>query len=237
MKTLRTIGLVLVIAPVMVNAQSILDRLEEGATKATKAVGETAGSAASAVGKAAGTATGAVNETIEGTKESLRDEATPQETRAKLDAMAERTLSRLFDERPQSRSLFEQSAGYAVFDSREASLYVTAGYGRGLAVDRQTDTRTYMKMATAGAGLSFGFGDFDRQLVILFEDAAKLNEFVRQGYDASVGVSTLAGEQRDELALGFTEGKAVFLLTKKGWKVAAKLTGSRYWPDETLNVD
>jgi hypothetical protein len=25
------------------------------------------------------------------------------------------------------------------------------------------------------------------------------------------------------------------VLTGKGWKIAGKLTGSRYWPDETLN--
>jgi hypothetical protein len=46
----------------------------------------------------------------------------------------------------------------------------------------------------------------------------------------------MAGEKKDELALQFNEGKAVWvLLTKEGWKIAAKLTGSRYWPDDELN--
>jgi len=236
MKLIRVLGLIALLAPTIAGAQSVLDSVKQGASKASNAVGEAAGSAAGAAGKATGKVTGVVTETVEGTKKDLRDEATPQETRAKLDAMAEKTLMRLFKEKPESRSMFDRSAGYAVFDAREASFYVAAGYGRGVAVNRQTEARTYMKMATTGAGLSFGFGDFERQLVILFENAAELNKFVSRGYDASAGISTLSGEKRDELALKFTEGKAVFLLTKKGWKIAAKLTGSRYWPDETLNV-
>ena len=235
MKPIRVLGLIALLAPTITGAQSVLDSVKQGASNASKAVGEAAGSAAGAAGKATGKVTGAVTETVEGTQKDLRDEATPQETRAKMDAMAEKTLMRLFKEKPESRSMFDRSAGYAVFDAREASFYVAAGYGRGVAVNRQTEARTYMKMATAGAGLSFGFGDFERQLVILFENAAELNKFVSSGYDASAGVSTLSGEKRDELALKFTEGKAVFLLTKKGWKISAKLTGSRYWPDEMLN--
>lgn len=237
MNPVRTIALVLSITPALVQAQSLLDNVTQGASTATKAIGTTAGSAASAVGSAAGAAAESVTGTIDRTNEGLRDEATPQETRAKLDAMAEQTLARLFEQQPESRALFDRSAGYAVFDAREASFYVAAGYGRGVAVNRETDARTYMRMATGGAGMGLGFGDFERQLVILFEDAVLLNQFVRNGYDASAGVSTLTGDKREEFAVKFTDGKAAFMLTRKGWKVSAKLTGSRYWPDESLNLN
>jgi lipid-binding SYLF domain-containing protein len=229
------LALLFLIAPASGNAQLSLDGLKERASKAGAAVGETAGSAVDAVGAAAGKATDAAKETVESTQKDLRDEATPEATRAKLDAMAETTLVRLFAERPDSRELFEQSLGYAVFDTREASFYVVAGYGRGVAIDRRDDSRIYMKMAKTGAGLSFGFGGFDSQLVILFQDAGKLAEFFRKGLDASAQVSTMAGEKKDELALQFSDGKAVFVLTKEGWRIAAKLTGSRYWPDDELN--
>ncbi len=53
--------------------------------------------------------------------------------------------------------------------------------------------------------------------------------------DAGAEVGAMAGEEKELLALRFNEGKAVFVLTGKGWKVAAKLTGSRSWPDEALN--
>lgn len=236
MKIHCVFALLLVTAPMLANAEISFEGLREGAARAAKAVGDTTKGAVDAAGDVAGKATGSVKETVKSTEESLRDEATPQETRAKLDAMAEATLERLFAEEPGSRDLFDRSAGYAVFDKREASLYVVAGYGRGVAVNPQTGARVYMKMATTGAGLNFGLGGFASQLVILFEDSATLERFLAEGLDATAGVGAMAGEEKEQHRLGFDEGKAVFVLTGKGWKVAAKLTGSRYWPDEALNV-
>ncbi|MCG6861153.1 MAG: hypothetical protein LJE70_07755 [Chromatiaceae bacterium] len=229
------LALLLFLAPIAGSGQITIDGLKDRASKAAKAVGETAGNAVGTAGKAAEKATDAAKATIDSTRKDLRDEATPEETRAKLDAMAETTLARLFAEQPASRELFDRSAGYAVFDRREASFYVVAGYGRGVAVNRQDDARTYMKMATAGAGMSFGIGGFDTQLVILFEDSDQFAQFVVEGLDASAQVGTMTGEKQDQLTLRYDEGKAVFVLTEKGWKIAAKLTGSRYWPDESLN--
>jgi lipid-binding SYLF domain-containing protein len=224
MKINALLVLLLVIAPTVGNAQTLLNSLKDGAKSAVDAAGEVAGKA-----------TSAVKDSVSSTTQSLSDEATPEATRAKLDEMAEATLARLFAEQPGSRELFDQSAGYAVFDKREASFYVVAGYGRGVAVDKETDARVYMKMATTGAGLSFGLGGFASQLVILFEDSAEFRELIAQGMDATAEVGAMAGDDKDQLALRFNEGKAVFVLTGKGWKIGAKLTGSRYWPDEELN--
>jgi lipid-binding SYLF domain-containing protein len=227
--------LLLMTAPTIGNSQ-VLDTIKEGATKAVKAVGETTESAVDAAGEVAGKATSAVREGVDSTTESLSDEATPEATRAKLDTMAEATLERLFTDQPGSRALFDQSAGYAVFDKREASFYVVAGYGRGVAVNAKSGSRVYMKMATAGAGLSLGLGGFASQLVILFQNSDEFAQFVAQGLDATAEVGAMAGDDKDQLALRFNEGKAVFVLTSKGWKIAAKLTGSRYWPDDELNA-
>jgi hypothetical protein len=230
------LALFLVVAPTLANAELSLNGLKEGAAKAAKAVGETTKGAVDAAGTAAGKATDTVKETVDSTTEGLSDEATPKETRAKLDAMAQATLARLFAEEPGSRALFQRGAGYAVFDKREARFYVVAGYGRGVAVNSRTGARVYMKMATTGAGLSFGLGGFASQLAIIFEDHATFERFLAEGLDATAAVGAMAGEETEQLALGFTEGKAVFVFTGKGWKVAAKLTGSRYWPDDELNA-
>lgn len=92
-----------------------------------------------------------------------------------------------------------------------------------------------MEMATTGAGLSFGLGGFKSQLVILFQNNSEFAKFIAQSLDATAEVGAMAGDGKDQLALRFNEGKAVFVLTGKGWKIGAKLTGSRYWPDEELN--
>ena len=233
MKINIVLVLLLAAAPTVGHAQFSLDGLKEGATKAAKAVGETTGSAVDAAGEVAGKATNAVKEGVNA--EGLTDEATPAATREKLDAMAKATLTRLFEDQPGSRKLFDESAGYAVFDKREASFYVVAGYGRGVALDAKSGSRIYMKMATTGAGLSFGLGGFASQLVILFQNDAEFQKFITQGLDATAEVGAMAGDEKEQLAMQFNEGKAMFVLTGKGWKVAAKLTGSRYWPDDELN--
>jgi lipid-binding SYLF domain-containing protein len=227
--------LLLILAPTAANAGFSLDNITEGVSKAAGAIGEATGNAVDTVGNAAGKATHAVSESIDSTKKSLRDEATPEATRSKLDAMAEKTLTRLFSEQAESRALFDRSSGYAVFDMREASFYVVAGYGRGVAVNQDTGSRIYMKMATGGAGLSFGIGGWESQLVILFENNADFERFTRKGYDATAEAGAMVGDDKEQLSHRFNEGKAVYILTKKGWKIGAKLTGSRYWPDVELN--
>ncbi len=227
--------LLLVMAPTAANAGFSFDKITEGAANAAKAVGNATESAVDATGKAVGKASDAVSDSIDSTKKSLRDEATPEATRAKLDAMAEQTLARLFSEQPESRKLFDQSSGYAVFDMREASFYVVAGYGRGVAINRESDSRIYMKMATTGAGLSFGLGGWESQLVILFQNETDLENFAKNGHDATAEAGAMVGDDKEQLSHRFNEGKAVFILTKKGWKIGAKLTGSRYWPDDELN--
>jgi lipid-binding SYLF domain-containing protein len=227
--------LLLVLAPTAANAGFSFDKITEGAANAAKAVGNATESAVDTVGNAAGKATNAVSNSIDSTKKSLRDEATPEATRAKLDVMAEKTLARLFSEQPQSQALYDQSSGYAVFDMREASFYVVAGYGRGVAVNRESDSRIYMKMATTGAGLSFGLGGWESQLVILFQSNADFENFAKNGHDATAEAGAMVGDDKEQLSHRFNEGKATFILTKKGWKIGAKLTGSRYWPDDELN--
>ncbi len=93
--------------------------------------------------------------------------------------------------------------------SVEASFYVVAGYGRGLAVDASTGARVYMKMkmAATGAGLGLGLGGFASQLVILFEDDASFQRFIAEGLDATAGEEVMAGEDRSSSACGSTTAR------------------------------
>ena len=221
--------------PVTAWSESFLGGLKDRATMATERAGQAAGNAADTVGNAAGAVVDRASETLDSAKRDLRDEATPADTRAKLDAMAQSTLARLWSDEPEGRALFDESAGYAVFDTRQVTYVVAAGYGRGVAVNRATGRRTYMKAGTAGAGLSIGLGGFDTQFVILVESAGAFERFIAEGLDATAEVGTMIGDDREQRALRFQDGRAVFVLTQKGWKVSAKLSGTKYWPDADLN--
>ncbi len=231
----------LVLTPALAQAQGLLEGLKEKAREtadrlgdAADKAGEAVGTAADALGKASSKVVDRTRETVESARSDLRDEASPKATREKIDAMAAVTLERLFAEQPAVQALFEESIGYAVFDTRQVQWGLAGGYGRGVAVDRRSGQRIYMKMGSAGVGIGFGIGGFDTQIVALFKDGFDFNKFVTQGFDASAEAGTMIGDDKEQLGLHYENGRALFVLTQKGWKVSAKLAGTRYWPDEAL---
>lgn len=201
--------------------EKILGGLEKGADK---------------VGEGVSNVAGAVEGSIASTKELFSSDENPDEVRSRLDATAQSALARLFEQKPEAKALFDQSAGYAVFDVRKVTLIgFSGGAGRGVAVDPQSGGRVYMNMTTAGVGLALGIGGFESQLVAFFEDSSDFDRFVTQGFDASANAGTMLGDEKSDIEIEFRNGRAVFVLTKKGWRVAASATGSTFWPDQDLN--
>lgn len=203
-----------------VAAKGLLDKISKGA-------GKVAGFVEGTVGK--------IGETVDSTIDLVTGEATPEETRDKLDAMAGANLDRLFSKNEDARILFDASAGYAVFDTRKITLGVAAGFGRGVAVSRETAERTYMNMGTGGVGWSFGLGGFETQVVILFETTEGFKAFITNGYDATAEAGSMLGDETVEETVRFVDGRSIFVLSKKGWKVSASAAGTKYWVDADLN--
>ncbi|MBO9410600.1 MULTISPECIES: hypothetical protein [unclassified Ruegeria] len=202
-------------------ADGIMGNLKKGAEK----VGQTVGKGVDAVG-----------DTVDSTTKLLSNEATPEETRAKLDAMASQILNQLMVENPQAQALYDVSAGYAVFDSRKITVFpVAAGYGRGVAVSKETGEHTYMNMGTGGVGAALGIGGFETKYVILFETQADLDKFIDQGYDATAEAEAMHGYEKEGETLRFTDGRSFFVLSKKGWRVSAGASGTKYWKSPELN--
>ena len=211
------------------HAQSLRERMQQGVSKVQQGASE--------VQKGVAGATGRIEESVDSSVDLMTNEPTPQETRDKLDAMADETLARLFAEQPEAAELFELSAGYAVFDTRKLVLFgLAAGAGRGVAVSRAEDERRiYMNMATAGVGMSLGLGGFETQVAILFKDEWDFDEFVTLGYDATAEAGSMFGDEKAEIGVRFVDGRAIFVLTKQGWKVSATAAGTKYWADANLN--
>jgi hypothetical protein len=202
-------------------AETLKERLNRGASNAARAIDNTAR---------------AVGDTVDSTVALARGEGSPEATRAKLDQTAADTLARLFAENPEARAAFDRSAGYAVFDTRRSVLLgIAAGFGRGVAVPRPAGAPTYMRMATGGVGYAFGYGGFESQVVILFETPADLRRFVVEGHDATAQAAARAGAAEADRTGHFVQGQAFYALGKKGWRVSATATGTKYWPDPVLN--
>jgi hypothetical protein len=216
-------------------AQSGLwDNLKQGAAgavnKGKAAVGEAAEVTKDVAGKAAEKGGAFVTDT----KQHFHREGAPEELRAQSDDLAYRAMDRLFVDDPEAHVLFDRCFGYAVFEMRQVSFGVTAGYGYGVARERESDIPTYMKMATGGAGYSLGVGGFAFQLVMLFEDEPTYRRFLTEGVEGRADANSMVGHQTDYLAKEFREGLVIYKLTEGGFKIAAGLVGMRFWVDEDL---
>lgn len=214
------------------SAEGVLDKIKKGAENTADAIGRGAETVGDTIGKGAD----AVDETLDSTTNLVTNEATPEETRAKLDAIANEVLTQLLAENPDANALYDISAGYAVFDSRKVTVFpVSAGYGRGVAVSMDAGQRTYMNMGTGGVGAAVGIGGFVTKFVILFETEADLEKFIESGYDATAETGAMYGDESKGETVRFTDGRSFFVLGKKGWRVSAGASGTKFWKSPELN--
>jgi lipid-binding SYLF domain-containing protein len=217
-------------------AAGLLQDIKEGAAQAVEKGRAAASEAAQVTKGLAGKAVEKGEAFANNTKEHFQRDGTPEEQRAATDALAYRAMDRLFVDDPEAHALFDRSFGYAVFEMRQVSFGVTAGYGYGVARERESDVPTYMRMATGGAGYSFGVGGFAFQLVMLLEDEATYRRFLTEGAEGRAEAASMVGHQTDYLAKEFRDGLVIYKLTKQGFKVSAGLIGMRFWADNDLNA-
>lgn len=165
--------------------------------------------------------------------DTVSDDSTPDQARSEIDQMASATLDRLLEESSTAKKQFDESIAYAVFDTRQFSFLITTGFGSGVAVDKASRTRTYMKMATGGVNVGAGAEFF--QVVFLFPDQKTFNAFITEGWSAGSEAAAVGGEKGLGTGLRLDNGVIVHELTETGLVLSITLTGTRYWKDDELN--
>ena len=161
-----------------------------------------------------------------------------QKERAEIQKIEKDTLAKLYAVQPSAKGAIEGAAGYAVFNNFGMKILVAgSGSGKGVAVDRKTGKRTYMRMGELQAGLGIGVKKF--QVVFVFETPDKLEAFLSQGWEFG-GQTTAAASTGDkggsmQGALSVSPGVWIYQLTDKGLAVEATVKGTKYWKDEALN--
>ena len=123
--------------------------------------------------------------------------------------------------------------GYAVFAATKAGFLVTGGGGTGVAINKATGDRVYMRMGTGGVGFGIGAQTYD--LVILFESDAVVLAFMDGSWDSSATAQAAAGQEGIAVTSSFIDGMAFFQLTDKGLMAVADVAGTRFWVAENLN--
>lgn len=162
-----------------------------------------------------------------------KSDAKLAEKRADIDAMAAKTIQRFHAEAPADKSLLEKAHAYAVFDNTKVALGLSGGGGRGVAVDKASGRRTYMRMATGGVGIGLGVQSY--QVVFAFENAQAFERFVEDGWEADAAAQASAGSSGANAESQFRDGMAIWQFTEKGLMASANLSGTKYWKNDKLN--
>jgi len=156
-----------------------------------------------------------------------------EDKRETIDETAQETLDQLFAEERVAKKLYDQAYGYAVFDNVKVSLMISAGGGKGVAVNKKTGDRTYMNMGTAGVNI--GLGGQKYQVVFLFQTEERFNKFVNKGWEADASANAVAGPLGKNAEATFRDGMAFYQLTEGGLMLQADIAGTKYWKAKKLN--
>lgn len=151
---------------------------------------------------------------------------------AEINATADEVLKE-FLEMNGARALFDKAAGYAVFKVTKAGLGASGAGGNGVAVDKASGNRTFMRMGSAGVGFTFGVSRYD--IVILFESADKLAAFTKGGWDSAATAQAAAGTSGANVGSTFFDGVAYFQIGRRGLMASADVSGTRFWFADELN--
>jgi lipid-binding SYLF domain-containing protein len=151
-----------------------------------------------------------------------------------IDLRSQVVLDELLASNAGATSLFEQSAGYAVFEVTKAGGFlVTGAGGNGVVINPANGNRVYMRLASGGVGFGLGVQRYD--LVIMFENQPRLEQFMGGGWDSSATAQAAAGQEGINLTSSFVDGVAFFQITDKGLIAMADVAGTRFWVADTLN--
>jgi len=164
---------------------------------------------------------------------AAQDSSKSAQSRAEIDADSA-TVLKEFLGMPGAQALFDKAAGYATFKVTKGGFGASGAGGGGVAIDKQTGARTYMRMGSAGVGLTFGLSRY--YVVILFETNEKFAAFTRGGWDSSATAQAAAGTSSAQVSSTFFDGVAYYQLGRKGLMASADVSGTRFWVAEELNA-
>ena len=152
--------------------------------------------------------------------------------------MHDEKLANLYSERPETKSVIKNAAGYAVFSNINANVYLlSAGNGYGVAVDNSTGEKTYMKMNLVGIGPGIGVKDI--RAVFVFKNKVVLNDFIEKGWEFGGSADATAKSGDKGRAIGgeayFEDDIIIYQITEAGVALQATISGTKYQKDSNLN--
>src|SRR5688572_24221219 len=154
--------------------------------------------------------------------------------RQEIITMAQSTMSRLRTEAPESGELIDKAHGYAVFEVTKGGLVVSGAGGKGVAQLQGGREPVFMRMRSVGVGLTAGGESY--KMVVLLEDAATYDKFVKGDWDVGGGAQAAAGRAGAGSATSFENGVALYHLSDAGLIGSIDVSGVKFSRDDDLNA-
>lgn len=156
-----------------------------------------------------------------------------QAKRGKINETAKATLDEVLAKSENAGGLHAKAYGWAAFDNLKIAFGWSGGGGNGVAINKASGARTYMKMGTVGIG--FGLGAQKYQVIFFFQDEKTFRNFVDKGWQADATAQATAGTTGVGGQTGFVNGIAIYQLNDKGLMASADIAGTKYWKNKKLN--
>jgi lipid-binding SYLF domain-containing protein len=161
-----------------------------------------------------------------------------EEQQQKIVAMSEQSLQQLYQAQPSAKAAVKNAAGYAVFsDFGVKILFAGSGTGHGVAVNKQTGQKTFMKMVEAQAGLGLGVTKFRN--IFVFDTQKAMDSFVNSGWQfggqATAAAKTATSGGAMAGAAQVDDGVWLYQLTEEGLAASVTVTGAKYYKNDSLN--
>ena len=167
------------------------------------------------------------------------DEKDKEKERAEIRKMSQETLTRLYKAEPPAKAAVQKAYGYAVFSNTGIKiLFGGSGNGKGMAINNQNKSETFMKMFEIQAGLGMGVKKF--KVIFVFDNQKAFDGFVNSGWEFG-GQSSAAAKTSPEKggsmqgAASVSDGVWMYQMTDKGLALELTGKGTKYSKDKDLN--
>ena len=160
--------------------------------------------------------------------------------RAEINQLQVQALDHLYALTPNAHEVLKNCYGYATISATGSQLGLLGGaHGRGLAVNKATGARVYMKMEAYQLGIGLGVKEYD--LIFIFGSERAWDSFIS-------GKFKVGGEAEASATDGYAGGSIegadiigkdtwVYQVTTKGLAVGAAIKGLSIYPNRKLNSE